>query len=298
MRFAGEFAALGTGICWACGSTLFFTAGQRMGSLTLNRLRITVAAVFLGTALLVLKGSPWPVWASARQIELLSLSGLIGFVFGDSFYFRSLVILGAGRATLLMSLAPIFTALLAWPILGETLGTSACIGIALTVGGLGCVLYGRSQAGHEHPEGSVLVGVISGVLAALGQAGGYVISKIALQSGLDPLSATVVRVMAAVVAVWLLAPAQGGLWRSFAALRDRVAAATMLGGAFFGPFLGVTLSLVALEFTKAGIAASITAIYPIFAILLAARFHRERITLRIVAGAAVAVSGVVVLFLH
>jgi drug/metabolite transporter (DMT)-like permease len=120
----------------------------------------------------------------------------------------------------------------------------------------------------------------------------------ALQQGLDALSATVVRVGAAVIAVWLLAPFQGGYTRGLSTLRDRVATWTMLGGAFTGPFLGVTLSLVALQYTEAAIAASITACYPIPALLIAGHYHRELVTRRTLLGALVTVAGVVLLFLH
>ena len=143
-----------------------------------------------------------------------------------------------------------------------------------------------------------MVGVAAGVLGALGQAGGYVISKLALRTGIDPLSATVVRVAAAAVAIWAIAGAQGAVRPTLATLRDRRAAAFMAAGAACGPFLGVTLSLAALQFIEAGVAASITAIYPIFTILIAARVHHEKLTWRTLVGALVAVGGVVVLFLR
>jgi drug/metabolite transporter (DMT)-like permease len=98
--------------------------------------------------------------------------------------------------------------------------------------------------------------------------------------------------------VWLLATFEGAAVRTLAALQDRRSAGFMLAGAVCGPFLGVTLSLAALHWIPAGIAASITAIYPIFAILLAARFHGEPLTGRAIVGALVAVAGVVVLFLR
>jgi drug/metabolite transporter (DMT)-like permease len=298
VRFAGEFAALGTACFWAAGSNFFAAAGRRMGSLVLNRLRITVAVVFLATALWAIKGSPWPTWATAPQVGLLALSGLIGFVFGDSYYFRSLVILGPGRAALLASLAPLFTALLGWPMLHEVPGRMAALGMALTLGGIFWVLYEREHRAHEHVEGSVLVGVAAGVLGAVGQAGGYVLSKLALRTGLDPLSATVIRIAAAAVAIWILAGATGGIGKSLAALRDRRASSFMVGGAFCGPFMGVTLSLTALEYIQAGVAASIIAFYPVLTILIASRFHGEKLTLRTLVGALVAVAGVVVLFLR
>lgn len=298
MALVGEFAALGTAVCWACGSNFFMAAGRRMGSLTLNRLRLTTGALFLCGALWIADGVPWPAGATSYQIGVLALSGLVGFVFGDSFYFRALVILGAGRATLLAATSPIFTALLARSFLGETLGLQALLGMALALGGLAWTLWGRVQTEHVSPEGSVGVGIVSGVLAALGQAGGFVLSKTALESGIGPLAATVIRITAAVAGVWLLAPLQGGFARPFVALRDRVAARAMLAGAFFGPFLGVTLSLAALAHTKAAVAAAIMACYPILAMAIAARVHGERITWRLATGALVTIAGIVTLFLR
>jgi drug/metabolite transporter (DMT)-like permease len=295
VSYEGELAALGTACCWASGSNLFAAAGRRMGSVVLNRLRITTAATFLTVALLAFKGALWPIWATGPQIALLALSGLIGFVFGDTYYFRALVILGPGRAALLASLAPLFTLAIAWPLLGEVPGPMVLLGVALTVGGVALVLRERTAHEHAHVEGSVVTGVIAGVLSALGQSVGYVISKVALRSGLDPLSATVIRVTAAMVGIWTIAAARGEAAGSFAALRDRTASLFMVGGAFFGPFLGVTLSLYALEHIEAGVAASITACYPLLTILISMRFHGERFGFRSIAGAIATMAGVVVL---
>ncbi len=296
MTHAGELCALGTAASWSVGANLFAAAGRRMGSLTLNRLRIVTAAVLLGVTLLVLRGSPWPVWATRPQLALLAVSGLIGFAFGDLYYFRALVILGPGRAALIASVSPIFTALIAWPVLHEHPGPYALLGMALTIGGVAWVLMEREHARHEHVEGSVAVGIVAGVLAALGQSGGYVLSKLALRTGIDPLSATMIRVTSAAVAMWAWASWRGEAGRTLAALRDRAAAWFMVGGATFGPYLGVTLSLAALRWIDAGIAASITAIYPVFTILISSRVHGERLTWRTLTGALVAVAGVVVLF--
>lgn len=298
MRFAGELAALGTAACWATGSNFFAVAGRSMGSRVLNRLRITTACAFLALALLATRGAPWPVWATPAQVGVLALSGLVGFVFGDTWYFRSLVILGPGRAALLSSSAPLFTVLIAWPLLHEAPGPLALLGMALTLGGIAWVIGVRSDVAHEHAEGSITMGIASGVLGAMGQAGGYVLSKTALRTGIDPLSATVIRVSAAMVVMWALAAATRAVPETLAALRDRRAGAYMAAGAFCGPFLGVTLSLTAIHFIDTGVAASITAIYPIFAMFIASRMHGENLTGRALAGAAVAVAGVVVLFLR
>jgi drug/metabolite transporter (DMT)-like permease len=192
------------------------------------------------------------------------------------------------------------TALLAIPVLGEHLGPLAWLGMAMTLAGIAWVLRERRhrEGAPDHVEGSWMVGVTAGVLGALGQSGGYVISKLALRTGIDALPATVIRVAAAAVAIWTIAAAQGAVRPTLATLRDRRAAAFMAAGAALGPFLGVTMSLVALQFIEAGVAASITAIYPIFTILIASRAHHEKLSWRTLAGAAIAVAGVVVLFLR
>jgi drug/metabolite transporter (DMT)-like permease len=269
-----------------------------MGAVVLNRLRITMALAFLAVALLATHGSPWPTWATRTQVGLLGASGLIGFVLGDNYYFRSLLILGPGRGAMLASLAPLFTALLGVPVLGETLGPTALLGMALTLAGLFWTLAERERLEHARILGSAMIGILAGVLGALGQAGGFVISKLALREGLDPLSATVVRVAAATAVVWVVALAGGETARSLQALRNRTAALNMVGGAFCGPFLGVTLSLFALKHTEAGIAASITAFYPILTLLISSRFHAERVTARTLVGAIVSITGILVLFLR
>jgi drug/metabolite transporter (DMT)-like permease len=298
MRFTGEFAALGTALFWSAGSNFFAAAGRRMGSRVLNRLRITTAAVFLSLALLATHGVPWPLWATRPQVVLLALSGLVGFVFGDTWYFRSLVILGPGRASLIASLAPVFTVFIAWPVLHELPGPLAVLGMALTLGGVGWVVSARSASATVHTEGSVAMGILAGVLGALGQAGGFVLSKMAIQSGIDPLSATVIRVTSAMAAIWILAAAERAVPETLGALRDRRAAGWMAAGAFCGPFMGVTLSLVALRYVQSGVASSIIAVSPVFTMLIASRVHGERLTWRALAGALVAVAGVVVLFLR
>ncbi len=296
MRFVGEIAALGTALCWASGSNLFAAAAGKMGSKVLNRLRLTTAWVLLTLALWITHHALWPMWATWPAIIALSLSGMIGFVFGDSFGFRSIVILGPGRASLLASTAPFFTTALAWPILHQQPGPLTVLGMLLTFSGTAFVFTAPSRGRPGHAEGGLAMGIASGLLGAFGQAGGYVLSKVALRTGLDPLPATVIRVAAATVTIWILAAASREVRMSVAKLKHADSAAFMAAGAVMGPVLGVTLSLTALQYIEAGVAASITAISPLFAMLIAARFHNEALTWRAWVGSILAIVGVVVLF--
>ena len=299
MRFSGELAALGTAACFGSASNLFAAAGRRMGSHKLNRLRITTAWMFLTIALFAAHRVWWPTSATPIALVALSISGMVGFVFGDSWGFRAIVILGPGRASLLAATAPLFTTALAWPILHQAPGPLAYLGMLLNFGGVAFAITARSrrQAGHAGPgEGSERMGILSGLLGAFGQAGGMVLSKIGLRTGLDPLSATVIRVAAAMITVWLLTAAQRQVRPTLAALGDGRGTAFMAAGAFMGPVLGVTLALTSLRYIEAGVSASITALSPLVAMLLAARFHGERLGWRPFVGALLAIAGVVILF--
>ncbi|HEY6194155.1 MAG TPA: DMT family transporter [Candidatus Eisenbacteria bacterium] len=299
MRYSGELAALGTAACFGGASNLFAAAGRRMGSHVLNRLRIPTAWIFLSLALWTIHHAWWPVWATPTALVALAISGMVGFVFGDAWGFRAIVILGPGRASLLAATAPLFTTALAWPILHQRPGPLAFLGMLLTLGGVAVAITSRSRrqaARAKHAEGSERLGIVAGLLGALGQAGGMILSKIGLRTGLDPLSATVVRIAAATITVWALTVAQRQVRPTLGALADGRATAFMAAGAFMGPFLGVTLALTSLYYIEAGVSASITALSPLVAMLLAARFHGERLTWRAIAGAVVAIAGVVILF--
>jgi drug/metabolite transporter (DMT)-like permease len=68
-------------------------------------------------------------------------------------------------------------------------------------------------------------------------------------------------------------------------------------GAFFGPFLGVSFSLIAIKYTEAGIASTIMALVPVFIIIPAVVIYKQKVTLPEILGAIVSVGGVALFFL-
>jgi drug/metabolite transporter (DMT)-like permease len=104
-------------------------------------------------------------------------------------------------------------------------------------------------------------------------------------------------VSAAVLGFAVVLVFSGGWKGTFAAFRDRKAMVGLGVGSFFGPFLGVSLSLLAVQSTKAGIAAAIMSIVPILIIAPSALIFKERIKAKDVVGSVVAVGGVFLLFL-
>ena len=294
----GELAALGTAVCWAFSALAFSAAGRRMGVLPLNLIRLVMALGFLALATWALRGLPLPTDATPRAWAWLAVSGLIGFVFGDLCLFQAYMLIGPRIASLMMSLAPLLTALIGWLVLRETLTGRDALGVALTVAGIAWAVLERNPpaAGAPHEPRPSAAGLALGFCGALGQAGGLVLSKLGMGS-YDPVAATEVRVIAAIAGYALLIAAVRGWPRVTAAMQDRQGLGFATAGAFFGPFLGVSLSLFAVRHTVAGVAASIMALQPVLIIPLVVVLHRERVGLGGIAGALVAVAGVALLFL-
>lgn len=292
---AGELAALGTAACWIATALSFEAAGKRIGSLTVNLLRMPFALVLLSLTAWAVRGVALPTDATAFHWTWLSVSGLVGFAFGDLCLFRAFVVLGPRLSTLVMSLAPPIAAVLGWAWLEETLAPRDLLGMALTLGGIAWAVLARDSvrpAAARRP----LAGVLLALGGAVGQGAGLVLSKLGMGS-YSALAATQIRVLAGLAGYVLLFTVFGWWPRVPAALADRRAMGPLALGAFFGPFLGVTLSLVAVRHTTTGVAASLMATTPVLIIPVVVLLGKERVGLGGVAGAVLAVAGVVVLFL-
>lgn len=296
MSYLGELAALTTASFWAGGSLLFTNAARRVGSFTLNHARITLAFVLLSILVLLTRGTHPAPEADLRHVGILALSGLVGLTLGDWAYFRAFVDVGPRLTTLLMTLAPPFTALLAIPLLGETLGSRALVGMAVTLSGVIWVVRERQPAGIR--RGHLVRGVVLGGVGSFGQALGLVLSKLGMGTVVDPLPATAVRMGAATVGVWILAVTTGRFRNLPNLIRDPFARWSTVGATLLGPVCGVWLSLVAVRLTKAGVAATLLAMTPILIIPLVMIFYRERVSARAGIGALIAVAGVAILFLR
>ncbi len=308
MPYAGELSALATALCWSFTAIFFSEAGRRIGSFRVNSIRLLFAVTIYSVILLATTGRLFPEELTQGQVLWLALSGLIGLVIGDGCGFKALVMIGPRLTTLLWGTAPIMATIISWPFLGEKLHLVHLIGIVITVSGVSWVVAERrfKSQNHfnlqaDHPDsGTLLKGVFLGLLAALGQAAGLVLSKHAmLNEGpmLDPLPASFLRMLSSAIMIWAFAALRGKLVDTLRGFKNARAMFYAVGGAIFGPFLGVWTSLIAVVYIPAGIAATLNATTPIWIIPNVIVYYKEKVSLRAVFGAIVAVCGVAILFL-
>ncbi|MFQ5945726.1 MAG: DMT family transporter [Anaerolineae bacterium] len=298
MQYLGEFAALGTSVSWTATATFFALAGGRVGSVVVNRVRLVFGAAFLVTAHWVLTGAPVPFGAEPFRWAWLGASGVVGLVIGDAFLFQAFVWIGARLSMLMMSLVPVFGAVLAWLFLGEELTGGQAAGVVLTISGVGwVVLAGRSGSKREdRPQ--LLLGVAFGLGAALAQALGLIGAKEGLAGDFSPLSGTLIRVLAGMGVLWAITILQRQAAPTVRrVLIERRALWHIVGGSFFGPFVGVTLSLAAVQATEVGVASTLMSLPPVFLLPVGYVVFGERFGWQALAGTALALVGVAVLFL-
>ena len=301
----GETAAIVTSVMWTSCSILFAYAGKRIGALSVNAIRIVMAVGLLGGAHILLLGTIIPQ-ANNAQWFYMSVSGVIGLALGDFGYFGTLVILGPRRGTLLMSLAAVFAALSGYFILNEILGPWTIVGIVVTLSGVTWVILEREDESNEEPltKKDKILGVLFGVGGAVGQGLGLVVSKYGMidvatdpDSTLNPLSAAFIRMIAAAIFVWIVVIIIGKLPKILDSFKDNKAITSTFGGAFFGPFIGVSLSMVAVTYAMAGVAQTLMSLMPVMVIPVVWVLYKQKTTWRGFIGAVIAIIGVAILLL-
>ncbi|MFT5700798.1 MAG: drug/metabolite transporter (DMT)-like permease [Desulforhopalus sp.] len=298
----GELLGVLTVLCWTLSVQFFEFASKRVGAVTVNIVRISVALSLFSLLLYYRQGVLLPTHFPLQSWFLLSLSGIVGFFIGDIFLFRALVELGPRLTMLIQTLAAPMAALIGWWFLDEKYRIFQWLGMLVTLIGVYTVVLekngrvGGAQKLTSRPRSRF--GVWFALLAMLGQAIGLILSKAGMRvegGYLDPFEATHVRVFAAFVCFALFSTVTGKVTRVVVALKDRKAIGATAIGATLGPFIGVSLSLWSLHFMTAGVAATLFSLTPVCIIPFGIFLHKEQVSVRAMVGAVVAVAGVYLL---
>lgn len=297
MNYIGETAALFTALCWAITSVIFTDASRKIGSMSVNVIRLIFAAVYLSGIIFI---SGKNIDLTNFQYFLLILSGFVGLVFGDSFLYLSYKKVGPRIGMLMMSLAPAITSVLGYYLLDEILTGQAIAGICLTISGVMIVILQKKTNQSLSSDTNSYAGVFYGLLAAVGQGTGLVITKLAfLEAELDSFVANLFRIFSAVILITPISffikdyinPLK--IYKNFRKLFY-----VLCAGSFIGPVIGISLSLYAISKTEIGIATALMGTVPVILLPIVRVYYREHLSWKSIAGAFLAVFGIFILFLR
>jgi drug/metabolite transporter (DMT)-like permease len=293
----GQLAALATAFCWSFTAIFFSYSGKLVGSSVVNRSRLLFAFFFVAVTHLVLQGTLFPIGTEPYRWGWLALSAILGLVLGDTFLFQAFVLIGPRLSTLMMASVPLISTLLAWIFLGERMSGSELAGILLTVVGIGWVVTERRPGESVVPEKKYVLGITFALLGAVGQATNLIAAKFALDDGYPAISASAIRILIALVILWGVAMFQGQFRHTIGQWGNRNAFKAIIGGTIAGPFLGIWLSLIAVQLAPVGLAATLMALPPIILIPIGRVLYGERVSRRGIVGTIVALCGVALIFL-
>ena len=310
MQHLGEILALSTAVLWTISTLFTDKAIQRMGSMSANVIRLVMATLMLGLILWVGIGSPYPVYADGRVWAWLGASAIIGYVFGDWCLFNCYVSIGARLGQLFMTLAPPIAAIAGWLILGETLSWKSGLAMVVTLSGIALSILSRGE-GKQVRLSIPLKGVLLGLGASIGQGVGLVFSKVGMEhyaallpadapaamETLLPCASTMIRAIFGTlgfVALMFMGRKTTELKR---AVRDGKGMGYAALMTLLGPVVGVSLSLMAVRYTSAGIASTLIGLTPVFILIPYAFIYHQRIRAREVLGVFISMTGVALFFL-
>lgn len=315
MAYLGEFISLIVAVLWTASALSAEIATKRTGVLVLNIWRMSLALVACSLLLFFSTGYPLPTMAGGQAWIWLFLSGFVGYFLGDWCLFNSYLVIGSRFGQLFMTLAPAFTAFFAWVMIGQTLSWFTLLAMLITLLGIGVAVTDKKGTEAGHPV--TMKGVLLGIGAALGQGLGLVMSKIGLDhfsaniEGTElsdmgfvlPFASNLIRCIAGLICYtgWLMVSrarhAHGARPSLGSMLHDKKAMTALCVTLVSGPFLGVGLSLAAVQYTAAGIASTIMATTPILILLPSHWLFGQRITLRAIVGALISCVGVSLFFM-
>jgi drug/metabolite transporter (DMT)-like permease len=296
----GEYYGIITALCWAVGIFPFTLSTKYFQATHINLMRLILAMLLLSPFIIIkenisLANLFW--FPGAQNWIWLGLSGIVGLALGDYFSFSAFRAIGARNSSIFSTLAPGTAIIFGYFLLGEHVNLIGITGIAVTITGIVFISLQKKDTTSEMS----LLGIGYAIGAALCQGAGLVLAKKAYENNpieIAPFHAAWLRVMASVVVLLLFAFMSQQIkpiTRNIVKYENRKGLLYLSLGTLSGTVLGLTFAMQTITTIDSAVAQTIFSLVPVFAIPLAYVFHKERITLPIIIGALIAISGVIIL---
>jgi drug/metabolite transporter (DMT)-like permease len=289
----GEALALAAPMTWGLAVVLFRRSGETLPPFELNLVKNSLALALMALTVVLFQWGGLPDF-DALEWAIVLASGILGMAVADTWYFRALNLLGAGRAGIIGSLLSPFVILLSAAFLGERLGLGQWGGFMLVMAGIVLVTWRRSR--REVSSEALRRGALLGVLSIFLMAVGVVMVKPLLERG--PFLWVVLARLAGGVGAMLLLATVRRRWAAMRAVfREPHPWRMTVAASVLGAYVATLLWLGGYRLLPASEASIYNEAQGSFIVLFAWWFLGEPLEPRKLLGLGLTVAGVIVMLL-
>ena len=200
----GIFSAFGATLAWTYACSIWRKQTNIYKPIEINFLKNIIAFIIFSPVILILKYS-----TDYKYFLILIFSGIIGIGLGDTFYLKSLNLIGTRKTLSIEALSPLIAAIAGNLFLDENLNLNAWIGIVIVTGALvkiirkksylidkdsNLILNDNSLDKYIYSFLSVLCAVIAALLSRF----------VFLESDLTPIFTTEIRLFGSIIFLCLI----------------------------------------------------------------------------------------------
>ncbi|MEE9553993.1 MAG: DMT family transporter [candidate division Zixibacteria bacterium] len=283
----GQVFAIATAVVWAFAVILFKKSGENVHPVALNFYKNLLAMTLLVPTIMIF-GDGFTDSFTTREYTILLVSGALGIGLADTFFFKSLNLLGAGLSAIVDCLYSPSIIILSFFWLGESLTPLQILGLAMIISAV--LTVSRSDKNGHISHKNLIWGIFWGALAMGTMAVGIVMIKPLLETA-SFFMLTELRLAGGMIILLIIIPFYPRWKQIMLPKLNRKGFTYLISGSFLGAYVAMILWLAGMKFTTVSIAAALNQTSNIFIFVFAAMFLKEPITPRRTVGIVLGVVG-------
>ena len=260
----GIFSAFGATLAWTYACSIWRKQTNIYKPIEINFLKNIIAFIIFSPVILILKYS-----TDYKYFLILICSGIIGIGLGDTFYLKSLNLIGTRKTLSIEALSPLIAAIAGNLFLDENLNLNAWIGIVIVTGALvriikkksylldkdsNLILNDNSLDKYIYSFLSVFCAVIAALLSRF----------VFLESDLAPIFTTEIRLFGSIIFLCLITKMK---LRLFISNFERKEKNQFILSVLMGTNIGILLQQIVFQSLPIGIGWTLLSTSPIVSLL-------------------------------
>ena len=260
----GIFSAFGATLAWTYACSIWRKQTNIYKPIEINFLKNIIAFIIFSPVILILKYS-----TNYKYFLILILSGIIGIGLGDTFYLKSLNLIGTRKTLSIEALSPLIAAIAGNLFIDENLNLNAWIGIVIVTGALvkiikkksylldkdsNLILNDNSLDKYIYSFLSVFCAVIAALLSRF----------VFLESDLAPIFTTEIRLFGSIIFLCLITKMK---LRLFISNFERKEKNQFIVSVLMGTNIGILLQQIVFQSLPIGIGWTLLSTSPIVSLL-------------------------------